>query len=104
MDYLLKLKNSKIRKTRRFKIKHIYWNEWDKACFQHDMAYRDFKDLAKKTAFDKVLKFKAFNIAKNDWFQRDLASMVYKGFNRMSRGSSVKNEMKQNEQLAEKTT
>ena len=30
--------------------------------------------------------------------------MVYKGFNRMSRGSGVKNEMKQNEQLAEKTT
>ena len=104
MDYLLKIKNSKIRKNRRFKTKRNYWNEWDKVCFQHDMAYRDFKDLAKKIAPDKILKFKAFNIAKNDWFQRGLASMVYKGFNRMSRGSFVRNEMKQNEQLAEKTT
>ena len=29
------------------------------------MAYRDFKDLAKKTAADKVLKYEAFNIDKN---------------------------------------
>ena len=27
---------------------YIYKNELDKACFQHDMAYDDFKDLAKK--------------------------------------------------------
>ena len=26
----------------------LYSNELDKACFQHDMAYGDFKDLAKK--------------------------------------------------------
>ena len=35
-------------------------NELEKACFQHDMAYRDFKDLAKRTASDKVLRGKAF--------------------------------------------
>ena len=44
---------------------YIYKNELDKACFQHDMAYVDFKDLAKRTATDKVLRDKAFNFAKN---------------------------------------
>ena len=29
---------------------YIYKNELDKACFQHDMAYGDFKDLARRTA------------------------------------------------------
>ena len=45
--------------------KYIYRNELDKACFQHDRAYGDFKDLAKRTVSDKVLIDKAFNIAKN---------------------------------------
>ena len=45
--------------------KYIYRNELDKACFQHDMAYGDFKDLARTTDDDKVLRHKAFNIAKN---------------------------------------
>ena len=44
---------------------YIYQNELDKACFQHDMAYGDFKDLARRTASDKILCDKAFNIAKN---------------------------------------
>ena len=44
---------------------YIYKNELDKACFQHDMAYGDFKDLKRITASDKILKDKAFNIAKN---------------------------------------
>ena len=44
---------------------YIYKNELDKACFQHDMAYGDFKDLKRRTASDKVLRDKAFNIAKN---------------------------------------
>ena len=54
---------------------YIYKNELDKACFQHDMAYGDFKDLAKRTASDKILREKAFNIAKNpkyDGYQREL--------------------------------
>ena len=42
---------------------YIYKNELDKACFQHDMAYGDFKNLAKRTAADKVLRNKAFKIA-----------------------------------------
>ena len=59
--------------------RYIYRNELDKACFQHDMAYGDFKDLKRRTAVDNVLRDKVFNIAKNlkyDVYQRGLASMV----------------------------
>ena len=48
------------------------------------MAYGDFKDLTKTTASDKILRGKAFNVAKNprnDGYQRGLVSMVYKFFN-----------------------
>ena len=45
--------------------RYIYRIKLDKACFQHDMAYGDFKDLARRTAADKVLRDKAFNIAKD---------------------------------------
>ena len=45
--------------------RYIYKNELAKACFQHDMAYGDFKELIKRTAADKVLRDKAFNITKN---------------------------------------
>ena len=58
---------------------YIYKNELDKACFQHDMTYGDFKDLKTRTQSDKVLKEKAFNFASNskhDGYQRGLASMV----------------------------
>ena len=58
---------------------YIYKNELDQACFQHNMAYGDFKDLARKTASYKVLRDKAFNIAKNpkyDGYLRGIASMV----------------------------
>ena len=44
---------------------YIYENELDKSCFQHDMVYGDFKDLTGKTASEKILHDKAFNIAKN---------------------------------------
>ena len=55
---------------------YIYKNELDKACFQHDMAYGDFKDLPKRAAAGKVLRDKAFKIAsdqKYDGYQRGLA-------------------------------
>ena len=74
----------------------IYRNEFDKACFQRDMAYGDFKDLARRTASNKVLINKAFNIAKNpkyDGYQRGLASMVCTFFDLKSKGSVVNNEM-----------
>ena len=82
---------------------YIYKNELDKACFQHDMAYGDFKDLKRRTASDKMLRDKAFNIAKNpkyDRYQRGLASMVYKFFDKKSTGSGVNIPLEFNEQLA----
>ena len=83
---------------------YIYKNELDKACFQYYMAYGDFKDLERRAAFDKVLRDKVLNIAKNpkyDGYQRWLASMVYKLFDKKSKGSGVaNNEIKQNLQLA----
>ena len=81
--------------------KHIYKNELDKACFEHDMAYWDFKNLA---ASNKVLRDKAFEIASNpkyDGYQGNLASMVYNFFDEKSTGSGMKNQITQNQQLAE---
>ena len=72
--------------------RYIYRNELDKACFQHDMAYGDFKDLKRRTAADSVLRDKAFNVAKTpkyDGYQRGLASMVYKFFDKKTKGSGV---------------
>ena len=80
---------------------YIYKNELDKACFQHDMAYGNFKNLAKRTAADKVLRNKAFKIAgdqKYAGYQRGLASMVYKFFDKKPSGSGIVN--KENTQLA----
>ena len=73
---------------------YIYKNELDKACFRHDTAYGDFKDLAKTTAADKVLRNTAFKIAsdqKYDGYQRGLASMVYKFFDKKASGSGLAN-------------
>ena len=84
---------------------YICKNELDKACFQHDMAHGDFKGLARRTASDKALRDKAFNIAKNpkyDGYQRGLASMVYKIFDKKSKGNNVNIEVKPSKQLAEK--
>ena len=75
---------------------------------QHDMAYGDFKDFTKRAASNKILRDKAFNIAKNpryDGYQRVLASIVYKFFNKKSSsltdksvsGSGVNIEVKHNE-------
>ena len=61
------------------KLSHIYINELDKACLQHDMAYNKHKDLKGRTQSDIILKNKAYKIATNpkfDGFQRALAKMV----------------------------
>ena len=98
----------------------MFNNELDKACFQHDMAYGDFKDLTTRAASDKILPTKAFNIAKNpkyDGCQRGLVSMVYKVFDKNTSatpersdtlatrnklaGSGIKNENIYNNELAE---
>ena len=73
--------------------RYIYQNELDKACFQHDMTYRDFQDLTRRRFSDKILRDKAFSIARNpkyDGYQR--ASMVYKFFDKTFSGSCIKNE------------
>ena len=93
-------------------LRYIDRNEVHKACFQHHMAYGDFKDLARRTASDKVWRDKAFNVAKNpkyDGYQRGLTSMVYTFFdkrsvsltNKSAKGDGANNEVKQIEQLAE---
>ena len=104
-----KERNQKFKETGN--TSHIYKNKLDKACFQHDMAYGDLKDLARRTASDKSLRDKAFNIAKNpkyDGYQRELASMVCNFFDKKSSGSgrplspaSVIANNKENMQLAD---
>ena len=67
------------------------------------MAYGDFKDLARITASDKVLRDKALNFANNlkyYGYQWDLASKTYRFFEKKSSGGTIKNEIKQNKLLA----
>ena len=92
---------------------YVYKNELDKACFVHDASYSDSKDLTKRTVADKILKNKAFDIAKDqkyDGYQRGL--VVYKFFDskvaspdKKSVGSGAKRVntkiTPQNEQLAD---
>ena len=68
------------------------------------MAYEDFKDLTRRTASDKILRDKAFNIDKNlryDGYQRGLASIVYKSFDKKNSDRTVENEDVSNKELAE---
>ena len=79
------------------RLSHIYKNELDKACFQHDMTYNKYKDLKGRTQSDIVFKNKGYKIAVNpryDGFRRALASMVWKFFKRKKvlKGSSLNNE------------
>ena len=77
---------------------YLYKNELDKACFVYNAAYSNSKDLTKRTVADKILKNKAFDIAKDpkyDGYQRGLASMVYKFFDSKVSGSGAKLENKQ---------
>ena len=94
MNHLLKIKKE---------FKNSNKNELDKACFQDDTACADVKDLKGTTAFDEVLRDKAFNFAKNPKYvgcQRGFASMVYKIFDKKSKGGGVvNNEIKQSLQL-----
>ena len=107
MDHLQKTKE----RIQKFKqtgdSRYVYKNELDKACFQHDMAYGDFKDLKRRTAADNVLRDKTLNIPKNpkyDGYHRGLASMVYKFFDKNTKNGGVtlaNKSIPQNEQLAE---
>ena len=70
------------------------------------MAYGDFKDLAWRTASDKKLHDRAFDIAKNlkyDEYQRVLALMIYKLFDKKkTSGSGIEIENMSDQKLAEK--
>ena len=88
--------------------RYIHQNE---ACFQHDTAYEDSKDLTRRTDSYKILRDKASDIAKNlkyDRYQRGFASMVYKYFDKKSAsladksasGSGIKNENMSNKESA----
>ena len=73
--------------------RYIYRNELEKACFQHDSAYANHKDLINRTEAGIVLRDKAYDIASNpkyDGYQRGLASMVYKFFDKKSMGTGFK--------------
>ena len=60
------MRKERIRKFKETRdTRYIYQKEFDKPCFQHDMAYEDFKDLPRRPAADKVLRDKTFNIAKS---------------------------------------
>ena len=78
---------------------HLCRNELDKVCFAHDAAYSDSIDLTERIVSDKTLKYRPYEIATNpnyDGYQRALAYMVYKIFDKKTgSGASV------NEQLAE---
>ena len=79
-------KNPKIKKQNKTgDSQYIYQNELDKVCFQHGMAFGDFKDLIRQTASDKILRDKSINITKNpkyDGYQCGLALMAYKFFDK----------------------
>ena len=84
-------------------LRNIYKNELDKASFQDDMAYAKYKDLEERTRSENVLRDKAFEIASNskyDGYQRGLASMVYKFFDKKTKGTDIENEIQENQQLA----
>ena len=120
VDHLLKRKKEyKSLKKQEF-WKYIFQNGLDKACFQHDIVFRGFEDLARKTASDKILHHKAFDIAKSlkyDGYQGAFASIIYKFFDKKSAlrarsenvvtrdkpasGNGVKNENISNKELAE---
>ena len=73
-------------------VKHLYAKELGKAYFTHDAAYCACKNLAKRTISDKVLKGRAYEIARNcnyDGYQRALASIVYTFFDKKKKESGI---------------
>ena len=88
----------------RFSKNKVNLNKFDKACFQHYMVYGDFKYLDRRIFAEKVLRDKAFNIAKDpkyDGYQRGLVSMLYKFFDKKTFGNGIKNKNISKKELAE---
>ena len=69
-DHLTKTKKKNKKLIETGDSRYIYQNELHKACFQHDMAYGDFKDLPRRTVSDEVLSDKAFIIAEHPIYDR----------------------------------
>ena len=99
--FIRKCIHTKIKKTG--DSRYIYQNKLSKACFQHDMAYRDFKDFTRRTASHKILRDKAFIIAKNSntmdikevllqWFITFSIKKTAGGAATLANKSTVKNE------------
>ena len=87
MDHLQKNKG----RIQKFKeagdSRYMSQSEISKACFQQGRAYRDFKDITRRTASNRKLRDKLFDIAKNpkyDGYQRGLASLICKSFDKKS--------------------
>ena len=55
--------NRKIKETG--DLNYIYKKKLDEACFAHDAAHADNKDVTKRTVSGKVLKGRAYKIALN---------------------------------------
>ena len=71
---------------------------------QHNMAYGNVKDLTRRTASGKILRDKAFNVAKNPkyyGYQKGLASMAFKLFDKKTSRGAIKNKNMSNQELAE---
>ena len=71
---------------------YIYENELDHVYFQHDTVYDAYEDLHKRRAYDNVLRNKNFLIANNpqyDRYQHVVASVVYKFFDKKSKGNTT---------------
>ena len=78
-----------------------YKNDLDKSCFQHDMTYSKYGNLNERTESNKILRVKTFEIAsspKYDGYQRGLALMAYKFFDKKSTVADIKS--MPNQQLA----
>ena len=76
MDYLQETQ----KKYKKFKeagdSRYIYQNEWDKTCFQHDMAYGNFKDLTRRIGSDKILKIRKMMDMKGDLLQSFIIFLI----------------------------
>ena len=82
----------RIKEFKRTGDTRLYRIELDKACFEHDAAYAKYKDVENRLISDQKLKNSAYDIARNpeyDGYQRGLASMVYKFFDKKFLGSGI---------------
>ena len=88
-----KNKEKKTQKTQKFKETgdswYIYQNELDKACFQHDFVYGDFKDLIRRIASDKILCDKEFSIAKNLKYDNNIKKNASEIYTTHNEGKSI---------------